>query len=105
MSRATIAMLRARVKTLESDLCLAIVNEREAEAKASAADVVVLPVPDGLPGEIDVFTDGHSHHYVPTSYVAMLRAQMAEREADVRREVVEEMSVARLRMRGQASDQ
>ncbi len=60
---------RARIVQLEGDLHDAIVREREAEARARAADVFVQQVPDGFPGEIDVCdaTDGHSHHYVPTS--------------------------------------
>jgi hypothetical protein len=64
-----IERLRERCKMLESDLAAAIVSEREAEERAAAADVIVLPVEgeDALPGEIDVFSDGHSHHYVPTS--------------------------------------
>jgi hypothetical protein len=60
-----------RVKQLEGDLHDAIVREREAEAKAKSADHFILPVTDGLPGEIDVCSgeDGHSHRYVPTSSV------------------------------------
>jgi len=58
-------------KVLEEDLHDAIVREREAEARARAADVFVQQVPDGFPGEIDVCdaTDGHSHRYVPTSTI------------------------------------
>ena len=64
-----VVVLKERVKTLEGDLHGAIVCEREAEAKAASADVIVLPVTDGFPGEIDVCDphDGHSHRYVPTS--------------------------------------
>ncbi len=38
------------------------------ELRARVAELdIVRPVPDGLPGEIDLFADEHSHHYVPTS--------------------------------------
>lgn len=66
---ATLTLAQERIKTLECDLAAAIVNEREAERKADAADHFILAVTDGVPGEIDVCDakDGHSHHYVPTS--------------------------------------
>lgn len=63
----TPAELLEKIKTLELDLHAAIVREREAERRADAADTIVLPVEDGEPGEIDVLSDGHSHHYVPKS--------------------------------------
>jgi hypothetical protein len=67
VQEATEESLRERVKSLEEELHAAYVSLQEAEAKAAAADVIVLPVSKGIAGEIDVFTDGHSHHYVPAS--------------------------------------
>ena len=70
-----VAALKERIKELELDLHVAIVSEREAEARAVAADVIVLRVggDDAHEGEIDVFTDGHSHHYVPASMISRQR--------------------------------
>jgi hypothetical protein len=59
--------LNARIKELEIDLHDAIIRANEAETRADCSEVMVLPVEEGIPGEVDMFSDGHSHHYVPTS--------------------------------------
>jgi hypothetical protein len=61
--------LKKRVRELEEEVHTERIRANEAQRKADAADVFVMPVTDGLPGEIDVCSgeDGHSHHFVPTS--------------------------------------
>jgi hypothetical protein len=90
-----IERLRERVKMLEGDLASAIVRERQAEERAAAADVIVLPVEgDGaLPGEIDLFSDGHSHHYVPSSTIPQ---RVAEAMARAAKEAADKLTVVPL---------
>jgi hypothetical protein len=79
-----VVVLKERVKTLEGDLHGAITEARELEEKAASADVFILKVVDGLPGEIDVqpADDPHSHRFVPTStldgYVPIELAQLKD---------------------------
>ena len=102
-AEAVVAQLRARVAELETELALTERVKGTLEATESVllvecgcakldverlqerveelemADVIVQQVPDGHSGEIDVFSDGHSHHYVPTS--ALVRAEATILEA------------------------
>jgi len=71
-------LLRQRIRELEESLHELTVSAREAEKRAACADVIVLPVDGGAPGEIDVFSDGHLHHYVPASIVADRAAVLRE---------------------------
>jgi len=66
------------VTGLESDLHTAIVEAREHEERANAADHFILKVDDGYPGEIDICDreDGHSHRFVPTSELESLTAEI-----------------------------
>lgn len=66
----------------------------------------VRPVEGGRPGEVDVFHDGHSHHFVPSSVLthAQGRAEKAEKErdslmADVARSTVGDNALDRLRLK------
>jgi L-lysine 2,3-aminomutase len=81
--RAWSEALQARIKDLESALHEALVQERELEARARSADCFVLAVSDGLPGEIDVCDpdDGHSHHYVPSSSLIAIEAELTAERA------------------------
>ena len=66
----------------------------------------VRPVEGGRPGEVDVFHDGHSHHFVPSSVLthAQGRAEKAEKErdslmADMARSTVGDNALDRLRLK------
>ena len=76
----TLADLKARIKALEGNLHVAITEARAAKDRAASADVFVLRVEGGLPGEIDVqpADDPHSHYYVPSSTVVDRAAVLRE---------------------------
>ena len=68
--------LSERIKELELEVHDAIVRAEEAEVRAASADVLVFPVANGHPGEIDCFSDGHSHYFVPTSSLEAANARV-----------------------------
>ena len=68
--------LSERIKELELEVHDAVVRAEEAEVRAASADVLVFPVVGGHPGEIDCFSDGHSHYFVPTSLLEAAKARV-----------------------------
>lgn len=71
-----ITLLSERIKELELEVHDAVVRAEEAEVRAASADVLVFPVVGGHPGEIDCFSDGHSHYFVPTSLLEAAKARV-----------------------------